>query len=106
MLFLVRSYRRFPLQWSVTIRVGPFQGQGQDIVWNLPVPAFDFLAIWPCDEEKIVHLRSHSQLSNASRFLKQWGDGRSGGSCDGEFSNRAAHPRSTSALFETIGVRT
>ena len=29
-----------------------------------------------------------------------------GGSCDGEFSNRAAHPRSTSALFETIGVRT
>jgi hypothetical protein len=79
MLFLVRSYRRFPLQWFVTIRVGPFQGQGQGIVWNLPVPAFDFLAIWPCDEEKLVHLRSHSQLSNASRFLKQWGDGRSGG---------------------------
>jgi len=60
MLFLLRPYRRFPLQCSVTVREGPFQGQ--DIVWNLPVPAVDFLAIWPCDQEKLFHLPSHSPI--------------------------------------------
>ncbi len=33
MPFLIRPFRRFPVQCSVTYNAGPFQGQGT--VWNL-----------------------------------------------------------------------
>jgi hypothetical protein len=33
MPFLIRPYRRFPVQCSVTYNAGPFQGQGT--IWNL-----------------------------------------------------------------------
>ncbi len=35
MPFVLRPYRRFPVQCSVTYNAGPFQGQGT--VWNLSV---------------------------------------------------------------------
>ena len=33
MHFLIRPYRRFPVQCSVTYNAGPYQGQGT--IWNL-----------------------------------------------------------------------
>jgi len=33
MPFSIRSFRRFPVQYSVTYHAGPFEGQGT--IWNL-----------------------------------------------------------------------
>ena len=46
----IRSFRRLPLQCSVTYNAGPFQGQGA--AWNVSRTGNDSLEICPCVQGK------------------------------------------------------
>jgi hypothetical protein len=104
MPFLIRLYRRFPVQCSVTYRAGPFQGQGT--VWNLSCTGWRLSGDLPMRPGETLSLTV--TLPNAQRIeipeaVVRWSRGQ-------EFAveNLAIEPhhsRATSALCEAVSRR-
>ena len=57
MPFVLRPFRRFPVQCAVTYHAGPFQEQG--IVWNLS------LSGWRLTSNLPIHLWAYTLVPNA-----------------------------------------
>ena len=54
MPFSIRSYRRFPVQCSVTYNPSPFQGQ--DTIWNLSCTGWQLFGDLPMRPGEILSL--------------------------------------------------
>src|ERR1044072_5022190 len=102
MPFSIRSFRRFPVQCSVTYNAGPFQGQGT--VWNLSCTGWRLSGDLPMRPGELLSLTvtlPNEQRIEIPEAVVRWSRSPRvrGGGCRG----RAAHLGSLGPLFKAIG---
>ena len=77
MPFSIRSYRRFPVQCSVTYNAGPFQGQGT--VWNLSCTGWRLsgdLPMRPGETLSLTVTLPNEQRIEISEAVVRWSRGQ------------------------------